>query len=213
MDISSCKAILFDLDGVIADTAIFHFEAWKLFMSKFGIHFSEDDFRSTFGMMNDSILKRYLGQNLSYEEIKRLSAEKESIYRNLAKGRIKPIDGALEFIKLSRKRFKLALVSSTPMENIEFIISGFSLKNTFDAVVSGSEVKNGKPAPDCYILASQKLGIKPEFCCVIEDSGHGIIAGKSAGAICIGILTTHKSLQGADFIVRSFEEIKRIFNC
>lgn len=210
MDVLSYKAILFDLDGVIADTARFHFEAWRLFMSRHGIEFSEEDFRNIFGMTNELILKRYLGGGLSPEEIKRLSYEKEHMYRDIAKGKITPIDGAMNFIRLAKDRFKTALVSSTPQENIDFILSEFSLEGVFNCIVSGSEVKNGKPHPECYILASRKLGINPEFCCVIEDSQHGIDAAKSAGAMCIGLLTTHQRLSGADFIASSFKEIGEI---
>jgi len=210
MDISSCKAVLFDLDGVIADTARFHFEAWRLFFLRHGKRFSEEDFRHIFGMTNDLILKKHLGKDLSSEEIERLSREKEKMYRDIAKGKVKPIKGVPDFIRLARERFKIALVSSTPKENIDFILSEFSLEDVFDSIVSGSEIKRGKPDPECYILASKKLKVSPKLCCVIEDSQHGVDAAKAAGAVCIGILTTHQDLEGADFIVRNFEEIRKI---
>lgn len=203
-------AFLFDLDGVIIDSSEFHKQSWVVLMSSKGINFSEEDFKITFGKRNEEILKDYF-PDLPESEIKKMSYEKEELYRKLAKGNIKPIDGSIDTLRLIRENgFKIALVSSTPKENIDFIFKELKLDNFFDAVVSGTDIKQGKPNPECYLIAAAKLGVKPQRCYVVEDSEHGLEAGKKAGAKCIGITTTHKKLKNADIVVNNFYEMNEL---
>lgn len=203
-------AFLFDLDGVIIDSSEFHKQSWVVLMSSKGINFSEEDFKITFGKRNEEILKDYF-PDLPESEIKKMSYEKEELYRKFAKGNIKPIDGSIDTLRLIRENgFKIALVSSTPKENIDFIFKELKLDNFFDAVVSGTDIKQGKPNPECYLIAAAKLGVKPQRCYVVEDSEHGLEAGKKAGAKCIGITTTHKKLKNADIVVNNFYEMNEL---
>lgn len=203
-------AFLFDLDGVIIDSSEFHKQSWVVLMSSKGINFSEEDFKITFGKRNEEILKDYF-PDLPESEIKKMSYEKEELYRKLAKGNIKPIDGSIDTLRLIRENgFKIALVSSTPKENIDFIFKELKLDNFFDAVVSGTDIKQGKPNPECYLIAAAKLGVKPQRCYVVEDSEHGLEAGKRSGAKCIGITTTHKKLKNADIVVNNFYEMNEL---
>lgn len=203
-------AFLFDLDGVIIDSSEFHKQSWVVLMSSKGINFSEEDFKITFGKRNEEILKDYF-PDLPESEIKKMSYEKEELYRKLAKGNIKPIDGSIDTLRLIRENgFKIALVSSTPKENIDFIFKELKLDNFFDAVVSGTDIKQGKPNPECYLVAAAKLGVKPQRCYVVEDSEHGLEAGKRSGAKCIGITTTHKKLKNADIVVNNFYEMNEL---
>lgn len=210
--ITGTEAFLFDLDGVIIDSSEFHKKSWMVLMSSNGINFSEEDFKRTFGKRNEEILKEYF-PNLPEREIKRMSYEKEELYRKFAKCNIKPIDGSIEIIKfIKEKGFKLALVSSTPRENIDFIFKELNLGEIFNTVVSGTDIKVGKPNPECYLVAAQKLDIKPQKCYVVEDSEHGLQAGKSAGSKCIGITTTHKELKNADIVIKNFKEMKEFLS-
>lgn len=203
-------AFLFDLDGVIIDSSEFHKQSWVVLMSSKGINFSEEDFKITFGKRNEEILKDYF-PDLPESEIKKMSYEKEELYRKFAKGNIKPIDGSIDTLRLIRENgFKIALVSSTPKENIDFIFKELKLDNFFDAVVSGTDIKQGKPNPECYLIAAAKLGVKPQRCYVVEDSEHGLEAGKRSGAKCIGITTTHKKLKNADIVVNNFYEMNEL---
>jgi len=203
-------AFLFDLDGVIIDSSEFHKQSWVVLMSSKGINFSEEDFKITFGKRNEEILKDYF-PDLPESEIKKMSYEKEELYRKLAKGNIKPIDGSIDTLRLIRENgFKIALVSSTPKENIDFIFKELKLDNFFDAVVSGTDIKQGKPNPECYLVAAAKLGVKPQRCYVVEDSEHGLEAGKRSGTKCIGITTTHKKLKNADIVVNNFYEMNEL---
>lgn len=208
--LTGTEAFLIDLDGVIIDSSEFHKLSWFEVMKKRGAKFTEDDFKETFGMTNELIIKKFI-PNATEDEIKKISEEKEEIYRNLARGKIKPIEGANELLEfLWSKGFKMALVSSTPKENIDFISDELGIGKFFDVVISGSDISKGKPDPECYIKAIEKLKVKPSKCYVIEDSQHGIEAGKRAGAKCIGVLTTHKDLYETDIKVENFQELKSI---
>ncbi len=211
--VTQTEAFLIDLDGVIIDSGEFHKLSWIELMKKLGVGFSEDDFKKTFGMTNSTILKMFLGE-IPDEDVKRLSEEKERIYRDLAKGKIKLIKGSkdfLEFIK-ENKRLKTALVSSTPMKNIDFIFSELGIGKFFDVVISGEDVERGKPDPECYTKALNKLGVAPQKAWVIEDSQHGIYSARDAGTKCIGILTTHKNLEDTDILAKDFYELQKFLN-
>jgi beta-phosphoglucomutase len=211
-NLTGTEAFLFDLDGVIVDSSEFHKKSWIGVMSKLGINFGEEDFKNTFGMTNDLIIKKYIPES-SEEEIRKIGEEKERIYRELAKGNIKPIPNSLKFINFLKKNgIKLALVSSTPIENIKFLSDEIGMKGLFDVIVSGSDIKHGKPNPECYLIAAEKIGAPTKKCWVVEDSQHGIDAGFSAGAKTIGILTTHKNLEKTDITVRNFEELEKFFS-
>jgi beta-phosphoglucomutase len=211
-NLTGTEAFLFDLDGVIVDSSEFHKKSWIEVMSKLGINFGEEDFKNTFGMTNDTIIKKYIPES-SDEEIRKIGEEKERIYRELAKGNIKPIPNSLKFINFLKKNgIKLALVSSTPIENIKFLSDEIGMKGLFDVIVSGSDIKHGKPNPECYLIAAEKIGAPTKKCWVVEDSQHGIDAGFSAGAKTIGILTTHKNLEKTDITVRNFEELEKFFS-
>ncbi len=119
-------------------------------------------------------------------------------------------NATFEFIKSLRENgFKIALASSGPGKNIRLILQGLGIENYFDAVVSGEDVTEGKPNPQCFLLAAQKLGITPKDCIVIEDAVAGVAAAGSAGMHCIAITNTHpaEKLKPADLIVDSLEKI------
>jgi beta-phosphoglucomutase-like phosphatase (HAD superfamily) len=108
------RAVLWDLDGVLVDSAPFHFQAWRELLASLGWDFREADFRRTFGLRNDAILRGFLG-DLPPAEIERLGRRKEELFRRAALGNIVPLPGALALLRLLGERgFKLALVSSTP---------------------------------------------------------------------------------------------------
>ena len=104
----------------------------------------------------------------------------------------------------------MALASSAPVENIQLVVPGVGIECYFQAIVSGREVAEGKPSPQVFLLAAQKLGIEPENCIVIEDSVAGITAAKRAGMRCLAVTNTHPrvALTEADLIVDNLETVK-----
>lgn len=205
------KAILFDFDGVVIDSGELHFKAWQVFCSIYGKEMTYEEFKKGFGQTNRDILQDILGRDLSEEEIKQFSEEKEEIFRSIAKSKIKLIEGVADFIKKMMKHgIATALVSSTPRKNIDFILSEINLEKCFDVIVSAEDVRNGKPDPEGYLKAANLLGIQPANCIVIEDAIAGIQAALAAKMKCIAITTTQPpdKLIEATYIVNTFAEIK-----
>ncbi len=210
MSRSSTKAVIWDMDGVIADTAPYHLRAWQQVFRKRGVSFTEEDFRRNFGQRNDTIVRNTLGQGTPQSEIDAITTEKESSFRNRVRQRIKPLPGAINLIKsLAEHGFEVALASSAPIENIQLITTGLGINGYFQAIVSGRDVTEGKPSPQGFLLAAQKLGVKPKNCIVIEDAVAGVSAAKKAGMHCLAITNTHPrtSLTEADVIADTLEEI------
>lgn len=210
MSRSNTRAVIWDMDGVIADTAPYHFKAWQYVFQKKGVDFTENDFRRKFGQRNDTIIRATLGENISQSETDAIANDKEENYRQRVRQHIKPLPGAVELLRaLKEYGFSVALASSAPVENIQLVIRGLGIENSFQAIVSGREVKEGKPSPQGFLLAAKKLGVEPKNCIVIEDAVAGVAAAKSAGMHCIAVANTHprESLREADLIVSTLETV------
>ncbi|HEY92225.1 MAG TPA: HAD family phosphatase [Dehalococcoidia bacterium] len=204
------KAVIWDMDGVIADTAPYHFKAWQEVFRKREVNFNEEDFRRNFGQRNDTIISNVLGEGLSPSEIDAIAGEKEIDFRQRVSQHIKPLPGAIKLIKsLGKHGFKIALASSAPTENIRLVTQGLGINNYFQSIVSGRDVTEGKPNPQVFLLAAKKLGVKPKNCIVIEDAVAGITAAKRAGMRCLAITNTRPktSLVEADLIVDTLEAV------
>ena len=204
------RAVIWDMDGVIADTAPYHLIAWQQIFKKRGVSFTEEDFKRNFGQRNDTIIRNTLGENMSPSEIKVIAQEKEEDFRRIVGQNIRPLSGAIKLIRLlAEYGFKTAVASSAPIENIQLILGGLGISNYFQHFVSGGEVAEGKPSPQGFLLAARKLEVEPKSCIVIEDAMAGVTAAKRAGMCCLAVTNTHprQSLIGADLIIDSLEEV------
>lgn len=205
------KAVIFDMDGVISNTLPIQSGAESKVLLKFGIKMSANQLTREFNGIPDKptfeIIFSRFNKKLDYEQVER---EKWKVFQNLAKNNIKPIAGSLELINdLLKKGLVLAVASSAPMKIVDLVLTTLNIKEKFKCVVYTAEVKKGKPAPDIFLLAARRLGVKPYECIVIEDAPPGIKAAKLAGMKCIAITTTHlkDELVEADKIINSFTEI------
>ena len=192
------------MDGVIVDSAPYHFKAWQETFQKRAVKFTEEDFKRNFGQRNDTITRRTLGESVSLSEVDVIASEKEESYRQKVAQNIKALPGAIELIKLLAKSgVKMAIASSAPMENIRLIVKGLGIEDYFQAIVWGREVAEGKPSPQVFLLAAEKLGLDPHNCLVVEDAVAGVAAAKRAGMKCLAVTNTHPatSLKEADLIV------------
>ncbi len=132
MSKNKSKAVIWDMDGVIVDTAAYHFGAWQRVFRKRGVDFTEEDFKRNFGQRNDTIIRGVLGQDTPLSEIDAIAREKEASFRHTIGGRIKPLPGAINLIRLlTENRYKMALASSAPIENIKFLISCPGIESYF----------------------------------------------------------------------------------
>jgi len=203
------EAVLWDLDGVIADTADYHYRAWEDVFGKRGVTFTREDFMRHFGQRHDTIIRFALG-DVSPEEFDVITHEKQENYRRRVSDHIKPLPGAIELIKsLNNYHIKTAIGSSAPLENVEIIIRGLGIEDCFQAIACGTEVPEGKPSPQIFLRAAQKLGVEPGNCAVIEDAIAGVAAAKRAGMKCVAVTNSHpgSSLKKADLIVDTLEVV------
>jgi beta-phosphoglucomutase family hydrolase len=213
------EAVLWDLDGVIADTARYHYLAWQEIFRERGVNFTWPDFMKLFGRRHDTIIRFALGDKLTPEEFDAITERKQSTYRRLVAANIVPLPGAIDLMKKLKKHgIKSAIASSAVPENIDVILGGLGIESYFQAIAWGTEVKEGKPSPEIFLRAAEKLGVKPADCAVIEDAIAGVAAAKKAGMKCIAVTNSHprKDLDKADLIVDSLEKVgiddlKRLF--
>jgi beta-phosphoglucomutase family hydrolase len=210
MSESRLEAVLWDMDGVIADTADYHYRAWHDVFRERGVEFSKADFMRHFGQRHDTIIRFALGDKLSPAEFNAISEKKQAIYRRRVAENIVPLPGAIALIKsLKEHGVKSAIASSAVQANIDIIIRGLGIENDFQAIVFGTEVAEGKPSPQIFLLGAKKLGVKPANCVVIEDAIAGVTAARQAGMKCIAVTNSHpwKSLKNADLIVDTLEKV------
>jgi len=204
------EAVLWDLDGVIADTGPYHFHAWQDVFHERGVNITEEDFKRRFGQRNDTIIRSTLGEDIAPDELDAIASEKEENYRRRVTPNIKPLPGVIELISsLKRHEVKMAIASSAPLENIRLITLSLGIDDCFQAVVFNREVAEGKPDPQVFLLAAQKLGVDPRNCIVIEDAVAGVAAAKRAGMKCVAVTNSHppKNLKEADLIVDTLEAV------
>jgi len=204
------EAVIWDMDGVIAHTAPYHFQAWQETFERRKVPYSEAVFRRNFGRRNDTIIRDIVGEGITEEEVQAIMVEKEGLFRQKAAGKLTPLPGALELIDTLRDYgAKTALASSSPIENGEFVTRQLGIEDRFDAIVWGREVAEGKPSPQIFQLAARKLGAEAGNCVVIEDAVAGVAAAKNAGMKCVAVTTNHpaEKLGEADLVVESLEDV------
>jgi len=206
---SSIQAVIWDLDGVIIDSANEHRQAWQRLAREEGITFTDADFWATFGKRNDDIIATIWGP-LPPERVQELANRKESYFRELIRKTAAPLPGAMELMHgLHEAGFAQALASSTPIENIKLISDVLGLEKYLSVLVSGETVARGKPAPDIFLKAAEELGIEPIHCVVIEDAVAGVQAAHAAGMRCIAVAGNRDlpGLREAELMVKSLTEV------
>ena len=203
-------AVIFDMDGVLVDSYHAHFESWRGVYSDLGIEYTEAAFAADFGRTSRDILRRTLGDGLTDDRIRELDDRKEAVYREIIRENFPAMDGAAELVDaLAAGGFKLAIGSSGPPENVALVLEKFPAGDRIHAAVTGADVTRGKPDPQVFQLAAERLGVSPASCAVVEDAVHGVEAAQRAGMISIALVgtTTRKALSAADLVVDSLREL------
>ncbi len=183
------EAFIFDLDGVLTDTAEYHYQSWKLLCKEQGIPFDRKINEKLRGVSRRKSLEIILGdQKVSPGKFSEMLERKNNYYResikNISKKDLFPgVEKVLE--ELKGKGIKLALGSSS--KNARPVIEGLGVKDFFEAIADGNSVEKAKPAPDIFLFAAEKLGVVPENCVVVEDAEAGIEAALTAGMFVVGI--------------------------
>lgn len=188
------KAVIFDMDGVIADTNPHHEIAWRKYYEQHGRSLSNEEFvEHISGKHNRQIVGHlFPGQAISMDEMDRLGYEKEALFREIYAPDIKPVTGLPAFLAMLKEHgIKTAVATSAPVENLDFVLDTLQLRSYFDALLHERLVTRPKPDPEIYLKAMQMLGATAEDAVVFEDSMTGIRAGRASGAKVIGVATTH----------------------
>jgi beta-phosphoglucomutase family hydrolase len=202
---------IFDWDGVVIDSSRQHELSWEHLAREEGRKLSPDHFKRGFGMKNETIIPELLQWTRDPAEIRRLSLRKEELYRHVIRsGGIAALPGVKEFLThLVANGIPRVIGSSTHRENIACSLELIGLADFFDAVVSSEDVSRGKPDPEVFLRAAEKLGMTPARCVVFEDTHVGIEAARAAGMKVVGISGTHppESLMEADHVVARLDEL------
>jgi HAD superfamily hydrolase (TIGR01509 family) len=186
-------AILFDLDGTIANTDPIHYQVWREMLIGYDMDIDETFYKSRIsGRTNPQIVEDLLPQ-LSPEEGAKFADEKEAVFRQKAKTILKPLSGFSELIAwIDTHQLKRALVTNAPRLNVQFMLEVLEIKEVFDTVVIAENEIAGKPDPAPYQVALNRLGITAEQAIALEDSPSGIRSAVGAGIRTIGVTTTHE---------------------
>ena len=203
-------ACIFDLDGVIVDTARYHFLAWKRLTDQLGIHFTEEDNERLKGVSRMASLEIILGiGNRKVNERQKLeyATLKNSWYIDYI-SKMTPnevLPGCLTFIEeLRNANVRVAIGSAS--KNTPMILEKIGIRDLFDAVADGNIVREAKPNPEVFIKAAEMVGIKPGKCVVFEDAVAGVQAALNAGMMCIGV-GSPEILRKAHFVVPGLNEM------
>ena len=209
-------AVIFDLDGTLIDSYTAHFQAWTALAADLGHTLQEAEFQKQFGRKNEPILEElhgWLGLPSPDEAtMATLATTKEERFRSIIGPSFPEMEGASQLIgSLRDAGWRLAVGSSAPRENIDFCLAKFQAVGVkFDAVACGSDVKHGKPAPDVFLLAAERLGVPADQCIVVEDAAPGVEAANRAGMTSVGLCSmgrTREELAAADLVVGTLHEL------
>lgn len=190
---SPMRGVIFDWDGVVIDSSAQHERSWEILAEEISKPLPDGHFKLGFGKKNQVIIPGILKWATDDAEVQRLADRKEEIYRELVKqSGVHILPGARELlIALQANGIPAAVGSSTPRGNLDAIFAATGLDRFFQAVVCGDDVTNGKPAPDVFLLAAEKLGLPASGCLVIEDAHAGIEAALRAGMRVLAVATTN----------------------
>ena len=193
------RGVIFDMDGVIVDSGPAHLASWKRLAAEHGLEITDEQFAETFGRPSREIIRLRWGQDLSDHDVCQFDDRKEEIYRQIIRGNMPVMPGALELIRaLHADGWVLGIGSSGPPGNVELVVEELGLAPLLTATTNAADVSRGKPDPEVFLIAADRMGVAPARCVVIEDAGHGIEAAHRAGMKAVALTSTHPAAQLAE---------------
>ena len=203
-------AAIFDWDGVIIDSHDAHEKSWEQLAAEEHLPLPPDHFKRSFGRRNNQIIPEIYGWSEAPQEIERLGARKETLYRQILRDTgLDPLPGVRELLaELRGAQIPCAIGTSTPRINLDFALDLLALREPFTAMVTAEDVSRGKPDPEVFLSAANRLNVAPHHCVVFEDAVFGIEAAKRAGMKAVALTTTHcaTDLGLADLIISDLSE-------
>lgn len=194
---SDVRALIFDMDGTMVDNMRFHDDAWEIWHREQGLPFQRDGFfKATAGKANAEILGGYY-PDADAETIARLSESKEELYRTNYRPHVAALGGLLELMARAEEQgLPMAVASAAPPANIDVVLDTLAIRQRFATIVSPSQGFRGKPHPDMFLAAAERMGVPAQSCIVYEDAPLGVEAARRAGMRAVALLTM---LDAADF--------------
>lgn len=206
------KAVVFDMDGVIVNTEMLHFLAWKiLFYKEKGVKIKEKDFERLIGTLDIDTVRYFFKKYKVRGNVQEWRMKKKRIFTKLLKEKVKSFPGVKGVIKRLSKKYKIGIATSSWDQHIRIVLRKFGLKPYISKVIGKEDVRNHKPHPQIYQKMSKRLGVKESECVVVEDSVVGVLAAKRAKCKCIAVTNSFPAskLKKADLIVRDLRD-KRV---
>ena len=203
-------AVIFDMDGVLADTEPIQQRALQEMLASRGLRITDAEYADFMGLDNTSFWQGIVDRFALPGKAENYAAEHEDLLVPMLVAVASAADGVHEVIRLLHlSRIPVAVASSSLRRVMDCTLSTIGLGDAFSAVIAGEDVSNGKPHPDIYILAAERLGVSPSACVAIEDSRYGIAAAKAAGMRTVGVLTRYTTARDlpADLVVNSVAEL------
>ena len=203
------RAVVFDMDGLLLDTETLWQSAEEELFRRYGDAFTMDDKLAVMGTTAEATAAYYAKRlHRSYEEGMALFEEMRQIMLGLLQLQVSGRPGAVELVERLRGRIPLALASNSSSDIVRTALATARLSDAFDAIVTADDVAAGKPAPDIYLLACERLGVRPEDALALEDTASGIAAAKAAGLACIAVPQfAETDVSAADRTIDSLEEL------
>jgi HAD superfamily hydrolase (TIGR01509 family) len=210
------EAVIFDMDGVLSDTQMIHAQLESDLLRRFGIEMSPEDLTREFAGVPDpemfqAIFQRHGKDPAGLEKL--LEGKWDELKEKVRGGGVPPVPGSRELVRMLRGRgVRLAVASSSYRSFVELVLQELDLAAQFQAVVTVEDVERGKPHPDIFLLAAERLGVPPPACVVIEDGINGMMAAKRAGMKCIALVPLDsREEHPADLVVSTLKDIPPSF--
>lgn len=208
--IRGVPAVIFDVDGVLVDSYAAHRESWCDLAREMDVAYGDAEFAATFGRTSRAILQEHWPP-MSDAEMTALDDRKEAMFRAIVERDFPAMPGAAALIDaLHAAGWGIAAGSSGPPENVSLALEQLGRADLFGAAITGMDVTRGKPDPEVFLLAAERLGANPNECIVFEDAPAGVAAARAAGMACVGFASTgrtHAELEGADHIIDALVDV------
>lgn len=205
-------AVIFDVDGVLVDSYDAHFQGWKLLASEMEREYTREEFVAGFGRTSrEVIVDQFTDLDLTDALIRDIDERKEALYREVVAKDFPEMPGASQLLRdLHTAGFRIGVGSSGPPPNVEIVTERIDPEGLIQVKITGTDVTKGKPHPQVFLLAAERLGCEPKNCLVVEDAPAGVQAAHAAGMACIGMASTGRTaedLHEAEYIVDQLSEI------